>query len=109
MASGSPGGTRPSARAWRDKARREAAEVAEPVVGYLDWAAWQREYLAEACSTCGCCTRLERGLAWWRSALQGAPAALELQCDHPRPARLSSDGGSVAVHVEGGVAGAGAQ
>jgi amino acid adenylation domain-containing protein len=46
-------------------------------VQYADFAAWQREWLAG--------DRLERQLAYWRGALAGAPALLELPTDRPRP------------------------
>ncbi len=49
----------------------------EPPVQYADFAIWQRRWLAGA--------TLEYQLAWWRRRLQGAPAALELPADHPRP------------------------
>jgi pristinamycin I synthase-3/4 len=46
-------------------------------VQYADFAAWQRERLSGA--------ELERQLAFWRTALEGAPPALELPTDRPRP------------------------
>ncbi len=46
-------------------------------VRYADYAAWQREQLAGA--------GMERGLAFWRGELEGAPAVLELPTDRPRP------------------------
>ena len=45
---------------------------------YGDFAAWQRAWLAG--------DELERQLAYWRRALGGAPATLELPGDRPRPA-----------------------
>ena len=53
-------------------------------VQYADWAAWQRERLQGE--------RLTRQLDWWRSALAGAPAALDLPTDRPRPAVQSFAG-----------------
>ncbi len=54
------------------------ARLPELPVQYVDYAAWQREWLqGEA---------LERQLAWWREALAGAPPLLELPTDRPRPA-----------------------
>ena len=47
-------------------------------VQYADYAAWQREWLQGAV--------LEQQLSYWRERLQGAPAALELATDYPRPA-----------------------
>ncbi|WNG47514.1 amino acid adenylation domain-containing protein [Archangium minus] len=47
-------------------------------VQYADYAVWQRSWLqGEA---------LEAQLAWWRQQLEGAPHALELPTDRPRPA-----------------------
>ena len=47
-------------------------------VQYADFAAWQRTVLNGGA--------MEAQLAWWRRALDGAPAVLELPTDHPRPA-----------------------
>ncbi len=46
-------------------------------VQYADFAVWQRRWLSGEV--------LERQIAWWRERLRGAPAALELPADHPRP------------------------
>ncbi|HEV8580076.1 MAG TPA: non-ribosomal peptide synthase/polyketide synthase [Thermoanaerobaculia bacterium] len=53
-------------------------------VQYADFAAWQRRWLAGE--------TLDRQLAWWRERLRGAPSALELPADHPRPPVLSQRG-----------------
>ncbi|MCE9674120.1 condensation domain-containing protein, partial [Myxococcus stipitatus] len=58
-------------------------ELAELPVQYADYAAWQREGLAESVAS----ARLEE----WRTHLQGVPA-LELPSDHPRPAARSFRG-----------------
>ncbi|MFP2903105.1 condensation domain-containing protein, partial [Corallococcus sp. 4LFB] len=47
-------------------------------VQYADYAAWQRGWLQGEV--------LEGQLAWWRQQLEGAPHALELPTDRPRPA-----------------------
>jgi amino acid adenylation domain-containing protein/FkbH-like protein len=52
---------------------------------YADFAAWQRAQLTDA--------RLEAQLAYWRAQLEGAPDALELPTDRPRPARPTYRGG----------------
>ena len=52
---------------------------------YADAAAWQREALS--------CERLESLRAFWRQALAGAPALLDLPTDRPRPAQQSFRGG----------------
>jgi amino acid adenylation domain-containing protein len=46
-------------------------------IQYRDFAAWQREWLSGA--------ELERQLAYWRENLRGAPPALVLPTDRPRP------------------------
>jgi amino acid adenylation domain-containing protein len=53
------------------------APLPELPIQYADFAVWQREYLqGEA---------LRRQLAYWKEHLAGAPAALDLPADHPRP------------------------
>jgi non-ribosomal peptide synthetase component F len=60
---------------------------------YVDFAAWQREWLGEA--------RLQAQRAWWRNQLQGAPPLLELPTDRPRPQLLSTRGASLPVALPG--------
>jgi amino acid adenylation domain-containing protein len=79
---------------------REMAEIysgrdlPELPVQYADFAVWQREQLSGA--------EMERQLAFWRRELEGAPAALEMPTDRPRPAVESFRGAShpVALGVE---------
>jgi amino acid adenylation domain-containing protein len=65
------------------RARPEAGALApglpEPPVQYADFAVWQRERLRPGGEV------LPRELAFWRAALAGAPAALDLPTDRPRP------------------------
>ncbi|MCP4661239.1 MAG: amino acid adenylation domain-containing protein, partial [bacterium] len=61
--------------------RGEDADLPELPVQYADYAVWQREWFAGGV--------LEEQLAYWRRTLEGAPAALELPADHPRPRRPS--------------------
>ena len=56
-------------------------------VQYADFALWQRRYLDQ--------TVLDRQLGWWRERLAGAPAALTLPTDRPRPMRPSFQGDTV--------------
>ncbi len=67
------------------------------VVQYADYSSWQRERL-------GCenddSSRMAAGLAFWRGALAGAPAELELPADHPRPPVASYRGASVALRLD---------
>ncbi|HEY0096501.1 MAG TPA: condensation domain-containing protein, partial [Archangium sp.] len=53
-------------------------------VQYPDFSLWQRERLQGPF--------LQEQLDWWRKQLAGAPAALELPTDHPRPQTLSGRG-----------------
>ncbi|MBN8231300.1 amino acid adenylation domain-containing protein [Corallococcus macrosporus] len=56
-------------------------------VQYADHAVWQRQWLRGE--------HLTQQLEWWRGALTGAPPALELPTDRPRPSAQSTRG---AVH-----------
>jgi amino acid adenylation domain-containing protein len=55
----------------------EVPELPELPLQYVDFAAWQREWLEGG--------ELERQLAWWRAELAGAPPVLDLPTDRPRP------------------------
>ncbi|RKI64410.1 amino acid adenylation domain-containing protein [Corallococcus sp. AB049A] len=60
-------------------------------VQYADYALWQRAWLqGEA---------LEAQLEWWAQQLEGAPRALELPTDKPRPAVSTQRGDTVPVHL----------
>jgi len=64
-----------------------AAALPALPVQYTDFAVWQRAWLrGEA---------LERRLDWWRTLLDGAPAALELPLDRPRPPVQTFRGGEL--------------
>ncbi|HSF39873.1 MAG TPA: amino acid adenylation domain-containing protein, partial [Thermoanaerobaculia bacterium] len=66
----------------------------EPRIQYADFAAWQREQLeGEA---------LAEQLSWWRVTLAGAPAALDLPTERPRPAIQSFRGAVEPVELPGG-------
>ncbi len=64
---------------------RRRSPLPELRIQYADYAAWQRAWPAEV---------LDRQLAFWQRELAGAPAALELPTDRPRPAAQSFRGGS---------------
>src|ERR1700720_1412675 len=55
-------------------------------IQYADYAAWQRAALEGGA--------LEKQLAYWRTKLEGAPAAIELPADRVRPAIQSWQGAS---------------
>ena len=61
-------------------------------IQYADFAEWQREHLAGPA--------VERQLEYWRGALAGAPALLELPLDRPRPAVQSSRGAALRVALD---------
>jgi amino acid adenylation domain-containing protein/non-ribosomal peptide synthase protein (TIGR01720 family) len=54
---------------------------------YADFAAWQRRWFRDE--------ELERQLSYWKDHLAGAPAALELPTDHPRPPIQTFEGAAV--------------
>ncbi|HEX6910893.1 MAG TPA: amino acid adenylation domain-containing protein, partial [Longimicrobium sp.] len=66
-------------------------------VQYADFAAWQREQLAGE--------TLDRQLAYWKAALAGAPALLELPTDRPRPPVQGHAGARVPVAFGAGLLG----
>ena len=59
------------------RAAGRAPLLPELPVQYADYAVWQRGWLAD--------DELARQLAWWRERLAGAPEAIELPADRPRP------------------------
>ncbi|HEX6747470.1 MAG TPA: amino acid adenylation domain-containing protein [Longimicrobium sp.] len=58
--------------------------LAELPIQYADYSVWQRRHLQGE--------TLEKQLAFWRRHLDGAPAALDLPYDRPRPAVSSNRG-----------------
>ncbi|XXX72653.1 amino acid adenylation domain-containing protein [Sorangium sp. So ce134] len=61
--------------------------LAPLAIQYADYAAWQRAWLSGA--------ELEAQTAYWKDHLAGAPAALELPTDRPRPAVQTYAGATV--------------
>ena len=70
-------------------ARGEPSPLPELPLQYADYAAWQHEELTDA--------RVAAQLEWWRKALQGAPALLELPTDRPRPPEQSHRGARLRI------------
>ena len=58
-----------------------SAELPSLPIQYVDYSVWQRKWLEESGA-------LERQLAYWQEKLAGAPDALDLETDYPRPAVL---------------------
>ncbi|WP_375743996.1 non-ribosomal peptide synthase/polyketide synthase [Corallococcus interemptor] len=58
---------------------------------YADFAAWQRQWLQGE--------TLDAQLGYWKQKLAGAPAALELLTDHPRPSIQSHAGAAISVQL----------
>ncbi|HEX5872667.1 MAG TPA: amino acid adenylation domain-containing protein, partial [Longimicrobium sp.] len=76
--------------------RGEPSPLPEPALQYADYAVWQRERLSGAA--------LERQVEFWRRALDGAPALLELPTDRPRPPVESHRGATEHLVVPPGLA-----
>ncbi|MEO7330922.1 MAG: amino acid adenylation domain-containing protein, partial [Minicystis sp.] len=57
--------------------RGETSPLPALPIQYADYGAWQRQWLEDGV--------LERQLAYWKRTLQGAPEALDLPTDRPRP------------------------
>ncbi|HEX8423112.1 MAG TPA: amino acid adenylation domain-containing protein, partial [Pyrinomonadaceae bacterium] len=68
-------------------AQGQQSPLADLPVQYADYAVWQREWLQGEV--------LEQQLNYWRHQLAGAPAALELPTDKPRPAVQRYEGDAV--------------
>ncbi|HST63408.1 MAG TPA: amino acid adenylation domain-containing protein, partial [Longimicrobium sp.] len=64
--------------------RSDESPLPPLAVQYADFAVWQRGWLRGEV--------LRRQIDWWRERLGGAPPALELPTDRPRPAVASSRG-----------------
>jgi arthrofactin-type cyclic lipopeptide synthetase C len=61
-------------------------------IQYADYAVWQREWLTGE--------RLEQQAEYWKGALAGAPALLELPTDHPRPAQQDYKGAFAELQLD---------
>ncbi|KAF9342577.1 hypothetical protein BGX26_007250, partial [Mortierella sp. AD094] len=63
-----------------------------PPIQYLDYAAWQREWLTS--------TRSQEQSEFWKMTLADAPVAITLPLDRPRPAQQSFVGAHVPIRVD---------
>ena len=61
-------------------------------VQYADYAVWQRQLIEGE--------RLQQQAEYWKGALVGAPALLELPWDHARPAQQNYSGGLSPIELE---------
>ncbi|WP_343123113.1 amino acid adenylation domain-containing protein, partial [Xanthomonas sp. NCPPB 1128] len=66
-------------------------------VQYIDYAQWQRNWLADGQS--------QRQAAYWRQALSGAPALLDLPTDRPRPSHQDFAGATFGVSLDADLTG----
>ena len=80
-------------------ARRDGAAPAWPPLPaqYIDYTLWQHDLLGDKADPD---SRLARQLGYWRQALAGVPAELELPADRQRPAALSYRGARYRMHVD---------
>ncbi|MBU8901051.1 amino acid adenylation domain-containing protein, partial [Corallococcus sp. M34] len=69
------------------RVRGVAASLPPLPIQYADYAVWQREWLRGDV--------LDSQIAYWRRQLAGAPRALELLTDRPRPAVQSMEGAAL--------------
>src|SRR4030095_16072985 len=81
---------------YRTACEGHMATLAPLPVQFADHVLWQRERLARP--------EMEPLLADWRDALRGAPPALTLPTDRPRPLVPTFKGARVRVSVPAGVA-----
>ncbi|MFI5756580.1 amino acid adenylation domain-containing protein [Streptomyces sp. NPDC051569] len=63
----------------------------EPAVQYVDFAAWQRDWMRDEVLT--------RHLDHWTTTLEGAPLTLDLPTDRPRPRNQSFEGAAVRIDL----------
>jgi amino acid adenylation domain-containing protein len=75
--------------------RGEEDPLPELAVQYADYAMWERQWLEGEV--------LRQQSEYWKGALQGAPAFLELPTDHARPAQQDYKGGIEELVLEHGL------
>jgi amino acid adenylation domain-containing protein len=75
--------------------RGEADPLPALPIQYADYAAWQRHWLQGGI--------VQREAEYWKAALSGAPALLELPADRPRPPQQDFAGALVEVALDAGL------
>ncbi|MDU6376189.1 MAG: condensation domain-containing protein, partial [Bradyrhizobium sp.] len=84
--------TRELGALYRAFAHGEADPLPPLAIQYGDYAVWQRRWLSGEV--------LARRGAYWKEALSGAPALLELPWDRPRPAEQDHAGAVVPIRLD---------
>jgi amino acid adenylation domain-containing protein/FkbM family methyltransferase len=69
------------------------SDLSDLSVQYADYTLWQRDWLHGE--------MLDRQVEYWRTALDGAPASVELPVDHPAPTVVSHRGGTITRELSG--------
>ncbi|WP_410667842.1 amino acid adenylation domain-containing protein [Amycolatopsis sp. cmx-4-68] len=85
------------ATAYTARLRGAAPDWPELPVQYADFTVWQQRLLGDVGDPDSLAARQ---LAFWRAALEGAPAELDLPADRPRPAATEFAGGDVVVDID---------
>ncbi len=71
--------------------RNTSPELEDLPVQYADYSVWQRDVLAGE--------RMAKQLEYWKRQLDGAPSAIDLPLDHPRPALNTTSGAKRAIVI----------
>ncbi|RKG57303.1 amino acid adenylation domain-containing protein, partial [Corallococcus sp. CA054B] len=87
---------REAAAFYEADTRASAPNLPELPVQFADFARWQHDWMQGSV--------LEAQLDYWREQLAGAPAALELPTDRPRPAVQANRGAGLPVHLPAALA-----
>jgi amino acid adenylation domain-containing protein len=85
--------SREMAGLYKAFSENQPSPLAELPVQYADYAVWQREWLQGEV--------LDQQLSYWRRQLAGAPSAIDLPTDRPRPPLRSFRGANVGLILDG--------